>query len=190
MKHRIPVLLTVTALTLSGCAASLEEPAPLPTLSSSAATATPAPPAETAHEHTGGTAEQQAIALEAAKIMTTWTPAKDATRTEAELRARHLMTPERAAKVITPERPSAGAEWTAAAKDEATSAPVVTLNDRADVPGVAVRATWSWKRPDGTALPRTSTPLRYYSFTFSDTDPTKIQDYSYTDRNTQATPSN
>ena len=27
-------------------------------------------------------------------------------------------------------------------------------------------------------------------FTFSDTDPTKIQDYSYTDRNTQATPSN
>ena len=59
MKHRIPVLLTVTALTLSGCAASPEEPAPLPTLSSSAATATPAPPAETAHEHTGGTADEE-----------------------------------------------------------------------------------------------------------------------------------
>ena len=188
MKHRIPVLLIVTALTLSGCAASPEEPAPLPTLSSSAATATPAPPAETAHEHTGGTAEQQAIALEAAKIMTTWTPAKDATRTEAELRARHLMTPERAAKVITPERPSTGAEWTAAAKDEATSAPVVTLNDRADVPGVAVRATWSWKRPDGSALPRAGKPIRYYTFTFDPDDPTKINDYTYTDRTTAASP--
>ena len=191
MKKRHAAALALTALALAGCTAKEPAPEPLPTLTTSepaTATAEPATPEHAAHRKV--TAEQQAIALEAARIMTTWNPAEDATQTHAELRARHLMTDERAARVITPERTSSGAEWTAAAEEHATSEPVVSLNTQADTPGVAVRATWSWKRPDGTALPRTSTPLRYYSFTFSDTDPTKIQDYSYTDRNTQATPSN
>ena len=98
------------------------------------------------------------------------------------------MTDERAARVITPERPSSGAEWTAAAEEHATSEPVVSLNTQADTPGVAVRATWSWKRPDGRALPRAGTPIRYYTFTFDPDDPTKINDYTYTDRTTAASP--
>ena len=148
-------------------------------------------PASPEHaEHPKATAEQQAIALEAARIMTTWTPDKDATQTHAELRARHLMTAERAARVITPERPSSGAEWTAAAKEKATSEPVVSLNTQADTPGVAVRASWSWKRPDGSPLPRTSKPIRYYTFVFDEKEPTKIADYSYTDRTSAGTPSN
>lgn len=190
MKHRFPALLAVAALTLSGCAAEPDAPAPLPTLTSSSPAEVPAPPAdpEPEPEQVGGTAEQQAIALEAAKIMSTWTPSKDDTRTDAELRARHLMTAERAAKVVAPERPAGGAEWIEAAQEDATSVPAATLNDRADSPGVAVRVTWSWQRPDGSALPRPNIPLRYYTFTFSDTEPTKISDYSYIDRTTVGTP--
>ena len=190
MNRATTAALALTALALTGCTATEPAPEPLPTLTTSApatATAEPAAP-EQPHSH-GGTAEQQAIALEAARIMTTWTPDKDATQTHAELRARHLMTDERAARVIAPQRPSSGAEWTDAAEAEATSEPVVTLNTQADTPGVAVRATWSWKRPDGSALPRTSKPIRYYTFTFSESEPTKIADYTYTDRTPAASPS-
>lgn len=189
MKKRHAAALALTALTLAGCTAKEPAPEPLPTLTTSApatATAEPATPEHAAHPKV--TAEQQAIALEAARIMTTWNPAEDATQTHAELRARHLMTDERAARVTTPERPSSGAEWTAAAKEHATSEPVVSLNTQADTPGVAVRATWSWKRPDGSALPRAGKPIRYYTFTFDPDDPTKINDYTYTDRTTAASP--
>ena len=183
--------LALTALALTGCTAKEPAPEPLPTLTTSAPATATAEPASPEHaEHPKATAEQQAIALEAARIMTTWTPDKDATQTHAELRARHLMTAERAARVIAPERASSGAEWTAAAKEKATSEPVVSLNTQADTPGVAVRASWSWKRPDGSPLPRTSKPIRYYTFVFDEKEPTKIADYSYTDRTSAGTPSN
>ena len=82
MKKRHAAALALTALALAGCTAKEPAPEPLPTLTTSApatATAEPATPEHAAYPKV--TAEQQAIALEAARIMTTWNPAEDATQT-------------------------------------------------------------------------------------------------------------
>src|SRR5690625_3789230 len=57
----------------------------------------------------------EALALEAAEIMTTWNAAEDFNQTVAEERAAHLMTEERAAAITLPERPASGSEWREAA---------------------------------------------------------------------------
>lgn len=124
--------------------------------------------------------DRQQIALEAARIMTTWTPAKDLNRTAAELRARELMTAERAKAVIAPERPATGAEWLEAAERGATSVPTVELNQATELTdtGVSVTGTWTWASPDGSDIPaEPGTQPRIYYFEF--TEENKIHDYSY-----------
>lgn len=175
-------LAVVVALGVAGCAPQ-QQPDPLPTVASdSPATAQPEAPRTENPVPPGGTQQQQRIALDAAKIMTTWTPATDTTRTDAELRARHLMTPERAAAVIAPQKPTGGAEWAQAQKANATSVPTVEVNDAVDGNVVEVHATWTWRTPDGAELPNQPRTVRYYRFAFSPTDPGKIEDYTYQDR--------
>lgn len=124
--------------------------------------------------------DRQQIALEAARIMTTWTPDEDLNRTAAELRARSLMTKDRAAAVIAPERPATGAEWLEAAERGATSVPNVELNQATESSetGVSVTATWTWNSPDGSDIPQEpATQPRRYHFEF--TEENRIHDYSY-----------
>lgn len=176
-------MLAVLMLSLSACAPDADPPpTPLPTVATtSEQPAAPPATAEGGHGHTAPTEQQKAVALEAARIMSTWNPAKDTTRTAAELRARHLMTDARAAEVEEPERGSGGAEWIDAAQAGAISVPEVRWNDRADVDGVAVTATWTWQKQDGTTLPAgPKQPVRFYSFEVSEDG--KITDYEYQDR--------
>ncbi|MFC4431041.1 hypothetical protein [Citricoccus alkalitolerans] len=112
--------------------------------------------------------------------MTTWTPDEDLNRTAAELRARPLMTKDRAVVVIAPERPATGAEWLEAAERGATSVPNVELNyaTESSETGVSVTAKWAWDSPDGSDIPEEpgTQPRRYY---FEFTEENKIHDYSY-----------
>lgn len=88
--------------------------------------------------------ENEKIALEAATIMTTWHPADDFNRTDAELRASHLMTDERANRIEQPEHPATDPEWNEAAQHNATSQPAVEIDyfTDADENTIAVFAQW------------------------------------------------
>lgn len=134
------------------------------------------------HSHEApGNQEQQDLALKTAKIMSTWSPAKDMTRTSSELRARSLMTKERAKDVVAPQRPATGEEWREAAEKKATSVPSVKLNldDHGSQEGttVSVVARWSWQAPNGDTF--AGDGYRRYYFTFTDEAPYKIRDYTY-----------
>lgn len=185
MKH--PKLLTLTlaatlAAGLAGCtsAGTEAEPASTPPM-----TATPTPPASSpapstsdGHEH-GDAVDDPAkieLAKQAATIMTTWNPNKDFNRTAAELRARKLMTKERAEQVIAPERPATGVEWLTAAEKKATSKPTVKLmTDHHEQDTVAVTAIWQWVTKDGKSW--AGEGKQTFFFTFTDTEPYKIRDY-------------
>lgn len=194
MKHRPVALTAALALVLSACSTPQNDPDPLPTVASDApGSQTVQPPGEASHSPIlredpnphmtpGGTKAQQEVALEAARIMTRWNPTEDTTRTDAELRARHLMTKDRAGDVIAPERPATGADWIAAQQAQATSTPTVELNEAVDGGAVEVHATWTWTTPDGEELPNTEQTVRYFRFVFDKDDPDKISEYTYADR--------
>jgi len=118
------------------------------------------------------------VALEAARIMTTWHPADDFNRTDAEFRADHLMTDERSNKIESPERPASGPEWNEAAKHGATSEPRVTLNYHTDSHEgvISVRATWEWVTEDNQVIGHDAEQRIYY-FAFNDKG--EIHDYTY-----------
>src|SRR5699024_4654885 len=89
-------------------------------------------------------------ALEAAEVMTTWKPAEDFNRTEAETRAAYLMSEDLADSLESPERPASGQDWNQAAAASATSQPDVKINEHTDTEEgtVSVIATWKWATED------------------------------------------
>lgn len=122
------------------------------------------------------------LAVEAAEIMTTWTPAEDFNQTEAEFRAAHLMTDERAEEITAPERPTTGTEWLQAQEAGATSEPRVKVNRATSNEVVSVEATWEWVNPGGSSLSE-SPQRRIFYFNFEE-DPDDgeaflISDYSW-----------
>lgn len=176
----LPLIILAVALVLgAGIAFAVTQPwdqdSPEP-----AAVTTPAPSALPGAPTDEAPSAREQVALEAARLMTTWTPAADLNRTAAELRARHLMTEPRAAQVIAPERPATGTEWLTAAEREATSVPTVELNKATELSedGISVTATWTWDSPDDGDIPsERGTQPRIYYFEF--TEDNEIHDYSY-----------
>lgn len=167
------------ALILTACVPPNDEPGqgpastPTPTATASASPST--------ESHEGGHASEDpakvALALEAAKIMTTWNPAKDFNRTDAEMRARKLMTAERAKEVIAPERPATGEEWLNAAAKKATSQPNVKIESaHHEQDSIAVNATWQWVTADGETWAGEGKTT--FFFTFTDKAPYQIRDYT------------
>lgn len=121
---------------------------------------------------------RQELALKAAAIMSTWSPATDFNRTDAEQRARNLMTTNRAQQINSPQRPASGAEWLKAASMNATSHPSVILQPAThQTDSVAVLSTWQWVAPTGETF--TGEGSYVYYFTFTDDPPYKIRDYTY-----------
>jgi len=188
MKH--PKILTLTlaaglTVSLAGCtpASTETEPSSAPTVAPTMASPTaPAPSSSTSNDssHAQGQATEDPVKVELAKqaaaIMTTWNPSKDFNRTAAELRARPLMTPERAKEVIAPERPATGVEWLTAAEKKATSKPTVKLmTEHHEQDTIAVTATWQWVTKDGESW--AGEGKQTFFFTFTDTEPYKIRDY-------------
>lgn len=192
MKH--PKILTLTLAAgliagVAGCtpASTDTEPSATPTIAS------PSAPAPSSTESSSGGESSDAhgqvtedpakieLAKQAATIMTTWDPNKDFNRTAAELRARKLMTPERAKEVIAPERPATGVEWLTAAEKKATSQPTVKLmSEHHEQNTIAVTATWQWVTQDGESW--AGDGKQTFFFTFTDSKPYKIRDYVSTVR--------
>ncbi|MEV4902889.1 hypothetical protein AB0K08_16310 [Citricoccus sp. NPDC055426] len=175
----LPLIIAVAAVLLgAGLALAFTQPLanddPVPT--TTPASPRPSTPTET----DAAISARQEAAVEAARLMTTWNPARDLNRTAAELRARHLMTEARAEQVIAPERPATGTEWLEAAERDATSVPTIELNKATELTedGVSITATWTWDSPDGGDIPEEQgTQPRIYYFEF--TEDNEIHDYSY-----------
>ncbi|MGP5666622.1 hypothetical protein [Glutamicibacter arilaitensis] len=182
MKHPTILALALAAglaTGIAGCTPASNETEPSSSPSVAPTTASPTTPApSTSHEH-GDAVDDPAkieLAKKAATIMTTWNPTKDFNRTAAELRARPLMTPERAKEVIAPERPATGVEWLTAAEKKATSKPTVKLmTEHHEQNTIAVTATWQWVTKDGESW--AGEGKQTFFFTFTDTEPYKIRDY-------------
>ena len=182
MKH--PRILTLAlaaglATGVAGCTPAGTEKEASSSPSVAPTTATPTAPAPSAsHEH-GDAVDDPAkieLAKQAATIMTTRDPNKDFNRTAAEMRARKLMTSERAKEVIAPERPATGVEWLTAAEKKVTSKPTLKLmTEHHEQDTVAITATWQWVTKDGESWAGEGKQTFY--FTFTDTEPYKIRDY-------------
>lgn len=187
MKH--PKILTLTlaaglVMGVAGCTQSSTETetSSIPTVAPTMASPTEPAPSSGSSESSqfqGQATEDPAkveLAKQAATIMTTWNPAKDFNRTAAELRARPLMTPERAKEVIAPERPATGVEWLTAAEKNATSKPTVKLmTEHHEQNTIAVTATWQWVTKGGESWAGEGKQTFFFSFT--DKEPYKIRDY-------------
>lgn len=182
MKLKTSALWAASVLAL--CTACSQPATPEPAPAAAQGTASTAPFSAT--EEPGATedpsvAEKKTLAFEAAKIMTTWTPAKDFNRTAAEQRASHLMTEQRAQEIVVPERPASGAEWLKAAEKKATSQPRISLEEEHHATDtMAVVSTWQWVSSDGDSFAGEESYL--FHFTFTDEKPYKIRDYTYTSR--------
>lgn len=124
--------------------------------------------------------EEEAMALDAAEIMTTWQAAEDFNQTVAEQRATHLMTDERAEAITLPDRPASGSEWREAAEREATSQPHAELMPYTEGDSIAVHVTWRWTSPEHNPL---SGGERRFYFTFTEDDQGEplIHDYTWED---------
>lgn len=198
MKH--PTILTLTLAAglvtgIAGCtpASTETETSSAPTVAPTTASPTMSAPSsssggnESSHSQGQGTEDPAKVELakQAATIMTTWNPTKDFNRTAAELRARPLMTPERAKEVIAPERPATGVEWLTAAEKNATSKPTVKLmTEHHEQDTIAVTATWQWVTKDGESWAGEGKQTFFFTFTDTDndTEPYKIRDYVSSDR--------
>lgn len=171
---------------ITGCTPATQGPEEsiVPVISPTATTPTASSPSSSpsesvaGHSHDYGDEDPAKVELakQAATIMTTWDPTKDFNRTAAELRARKLMTKERANEVIAPERPATGVEWLNAAEKKATSKPTVKLmTEHHEQDTIAITATWQWVTKDGESW--TGEGKQTFFFTFTDTEPYKIRDY-------------
>ena len=167
-------------LSLAACSSPDNEPGQGSASSTPAPTAAATPsPSSGVHEdgHASEDPAKVALALEAAKVMTTWNPAKDFNRTDAEMRARKLMTAERAKEVSAPERPATGEEWLNAAAKKATSQPNVKIETaHHEQNSIAVNATWQWVTADGETYAGEGKTT--FFFTFTDKAPYQIRDYT------------
>lgn len=134
----------------------------------------------TASQH-AGQSERESIAIEVARIMTTWDPQEDTTATAAEKRAVEYMTEERAEQVVAPQRPTTGEQWLRAAEENATSEPQVEILRGTETGTIAVEASWTWLTDDGHVVSQ-SEQRRIYHFTFTEGDDPKVSDYTWEQR--------
>lgn len=138
------------------------------------------PPASQAPDPAGADREaMEALAIEAAEIMTTWDSIEDLNATEAEERAADLMTKDRADRITVPERPNTSAEWNAAAEQKATSEPHVQINTGTENDVVSVQAEWVWTTDEGHVVAH-GEDRRIYYFEFTEEGgELQISDYTW-----------
>ncbi|WP_145015774.1 hypothetical protein [Micrococcus luteus] len=164
---------TRPAATPEGQAAAATTPAPA---SASMSTTTPTPTAGPLSYAPANKAEE--VAVEAARIMTTWKPAEDLDESASAPRAAHLMTPARAKKIFVSDRGTSTPEWIAAAEGNWTSEPNVTIVPDSDPNAIYVNVTWTWREPEG----KTHDGHTRRMFVFQMTDDKKnpqISDYTW-----------
>lgn len=159
-----------------------DEPQAIVTEEPSATVATPSaeptPEEEPEPEVTEALTEEE-LAIEAAEIMSTWHAAEDFNQTTAEFRAAHLMTEERAAQIVEPERPATGAVWAEAAERDAVSEPTGQIMDRTNSDVLTVRVTWRWVAEGYNPLSDDTVRNFYFTIDQDDEGNPIIHDYTW-----------
>ena len=192
-RHRIllGIITAAVALVLAGGAWAMfgapitAEPEPQPSPTTAASSSAPAPTSSSPTTAAASTPEadtkEERIALEAARIMTTWDTTKDTNDSDAEARAKHLMTKKCADKVLTGDWDTTNKVWWKAAENDGRSVPEVELTPHGDKGRVRVMATWHWTNDDGDKL--ADPTRRAFVFTFTDDRKPRISDYTWRDLN-------
>lgn len=163
--------------TPEGQAAAATTPAPA-SASASMSTSTPTPTPTAGPLSYAPASKAEEVAVEAARIMTTWKPAEDLDESASAPRAAHLMTPARAKKIIVSDRGTSTPEWVAAAEGNWTSEPDVAIVPDSDPNAIYVNVTWTWREPGG----KTHDGQTRRQFVFQMTDDKKnpqISDYTW-----------
>lgn len=163
--------------TPEGQAAAATTPAPA-SASASMSTSTPTPTPTAGPLSYAPASKAEEVAVEAARIMTTWKPAEDLDESASAPRAAHLMTPARAKKIIVSDRGTSTPEWVAAAEGNWTSEPDVAIVPDSDSNAIYVNVTWTWREPGG----KTHDSQTRRQFVFKMTDDKKnpqISDYTW-----------
>lgn len=120
---------------------------------------------------------QQKLALEAARVLTIWTPAEDLDESASEGRLKPMLTKDAAARVFVSDRGTSHPEWIRAAERGASSQPHLVLAPT-DGPGqVVVLATWDWVAPDGERWP--SQVRRQYTFSLTEGQNPQVSAYTW-----------
>ncbi|MGW9717665.1 hypothetical protein ACUXMM_002244 [Micrococcus aloeverae] len=157
--------------TPEGQAAAATTPAP-----ATMSTSTPTPTAGPLSYAPASKAEE--VAVEAARIMTTWKPAEDLDESASAPRAAHLMTPARAKKIIVSDRGTSTPEWVAAAEGNWTSEPDAAIVPDSDPNAIYVNVTWTWREPGGKT--HDGQTRRLFVFQMSDDqEKPQISDYTW-----------
>lgn len=130
----------------------------------------PAPSAEDPNTGQGEAEEPQedlreALALEAAEVMTTWDPAADHSQTAAELRAADLVDDSISEVLAEPENPTYSPEWREAAEREAVSVPDAQLREVTENRYYDVEVTWAWEAEGENPIREGP---RYFTFVIDD----------------------
>lgn len=163
--------------TPEGQAAAATTPAAA-SASASMSTSTPTPTPTAGPLSYAPASKAEEVAVEAARIMTTWKPAEDLDESASAPRAAHLMTPARAKKIIVSDRGTSTPEWVAAAEGNWTSEPDVAIVPDSDPDTIYVNVTWAWREPGG----KTHDGQTRRQFIFKMTDDEKnpqISDYTW-----------
>lgn len=92
--------------------------------------------------------DEQALAEEAARVMTTWNAADDWNTADAEVRAKYLMHPDRAEDLGVPQRP-AGTAWNQPAEHKAITLTEIEPSTHHDASSIEMEVTWRWVSEDG-----------------------------------------
>ena len=155
---------------------STKQTSSAPSASSPTATPTPSPTESSPFGFTPETPAEKA-AVEAARVMTTWDPAKDVDPTASEARAKRLMTSERAAEVVVSGRGTADPEWMRAYRRNLVSEPTALIVPGGEQDTITVNVIWDWVSEDGTRA--AGKGARTFSFTMTDADAPKVADYTW-----------
>ncbi|GAA3278249.1 hypothetical protein [Nesterenkonia halobia] len=123
--------------------------------------------------------DEQALAEEAARVMTTWNAADDWNTADAEVRAKYLMHPDRAENVGVPQRP-AGTAWNQPAEHEAITLTETEPSTHHDASSIEMEVTWRWVSQDGW---KGSAGSRFWAITTAedpdDADCLVVNDYTW-----------
>ena len=158
-----------------------EEPSEPPVATPSSEPTATEEEAEEAEQDEGITEEE--LAVEAAELMSTWHAAEDFNQTTAEFRAAHLMTEERAAQIVEPERPATGAVWAEAAERNAVSEPTGVVMQHTEDQYVTVRVTWRWVAEGYNPLSDDTVRNFYFTIDRDDDGEPIIHDYTWETQN-------
>lgn len=130
--------------------------------------------------------DRDAVALAAARIMTTWNPKNDLTETAAAIRASPLLSQELAQNTVEPLRGSSNATWAEMAARNAVTDSIVEFppdeheDERPNPDALTLHATWEWVG-DNVRLAHPDTRIFFMQMKKNNAQQWEVAGYTYND---------